>query len=243
MRFPGSLNCFLDTINKGYKPISLYDFEREMEIAVNGINIHLRGTAFRIRARQAEIRGDDPGVIEKLLSKSESDQEKVADPIELAKTRAEIARLKLRQGAEKEALDLALLAWEGLSPYGEGYFPNVVKSLLQRKSALTKGGNRDDGMLTRYMEMIEDFIPSAGPDELLFRLRGEQTVTEFESIQNQQPGFIEIHGKRAKVGIPRQYMVHLIRSESLDPGSPKGVWNSFAFDSDRPCGIFLILNS
>jgi len=168
--FPWVLELLFGYHQKGYKPIPEYDFEREMGIAINGINIHLRGTALRIRAKQAEIRGDDSAVIEELLRKSEADQDKVADPIELAKTRAQIARLKLREGIEKEALDLALLAWEGLSAYGEGYFPNELKSLLQRKGALPKSGTRDDDMLRRYMEMIDDFIPSADPDELLFRL-------------------------------------------------------------------------
>ena len=168
--FPWVLELLFGYHQQGYEPIPGYDFEREMEIAVNGINIHLRGTALRIRAKQAEIRGDDSAVIEKLLRKSEADHKKVADPIELAKTRAEIACLKLREGAEKEALDLALLAWEGLSAYGEVYFPNELKSLLQRKRALPKDRTRDDDMFTRYMEMIDDFIPSADPDELLFRL-------------------------------------------------------------------------
>ena len=168
--FPWVLEMLFGYHLQGYEPIPEYDFEREMEIAINGINIHLRGTALRIRAKQAEIRGDDSTVIEKLLRKSEADQEKVADPIELAKTRAQIARLKLREGIEKEALDLALLAWEGLSAYGEIYFPKELKSLLQRKGALPKGEIRADDTLTRYMEMIDDFIPSADPDELLFRL-------------------------------------------------------------------------
>lgn len=168
--FPWVLELLFGYHQKGYEPIPEYNFEREMEFAVKGVNIHLRGTALRIRAKQAEITGDDSAVIEKLLRESEADQEKVADPIELAKTRAQIARLKLRKGIEKEALDLALLAWEGLSAYGEVYFPKELKSLLQRNGALPKDRTRDDGMLTRYMEMIDAFIPSADPDELLFRL-------------------------------------------------------------------------
>jgi len=167
---PWILELLFEYHKRGYEAIPEYDFEREMETAIKGINIHLRGTAFRVQAKMAEIKEEDPAKIKSFLKKSEADLKQVGDPIQLALTRADLGLLKLHEGNQKEALDLALLAWEGLSVYGFTSFPNELMSLIQSQDALPSVRSQSDDIMNRYMEMMDEFIPSADPDELLCRL-------------------------------------------------------------------------
>jgi tetratricopeptide (TPR) repeat protein len=181
---PWVLELLFDYHERGYKPLPDYDFQREMETAFKGINLHLRGTAFRIRAKQAEIEfgAEGLGKTEQLLKKSESDLERARAPIELAKTKAELARLRLHQGHREEAIELALQAWEGLSIYGLNSFPNELRSLIYGRNCIAKGQEEGDNILKRYMEMLDDLVPSADLDELLFRLVTVTTETIYGDV-------------------------------------------------------------
>ena len=169
---PWVLELLFEYHERGYRPLPAYDFQKEMEIALHGINVHLRGTAFRILAKQAEaeISGEDLGKIEQLLKKSETDLECAGTPVDLAKTRAELAKLRLHQGHREEAIELALQAWEGLSIYGLESFPKELRSLIYGRNYTAKGLGEGDDVLKRYMEMLDDLVPSADLDELFFRL-------------------------------------------------------------------------
>lgn len=169
---PWVLELLFEYHEKGYKPLPDYDFQREMETALNGINLHLRGTAFRILAKQAEIEicQEDLGKIELLLKKSVADLEAAQVPVGLAKTRAELAKLRLHQGYREEAIELALQAWEGLSIYGLKSFPKELRSLIYGRDGIAKGQKIGDDVLKRCMEMLDELVPSADLDELLFRL-------------------------------------------------------------------------
>ena len=78
-------------------------FQREMEKFIQGPNIHLRGVGYRIRALEALRRGADPERIRSDLETSERYLERSGDPIELSKTRDQMARLKLRAGNPEKA--------------------------------------------------------------------------------------------------------------------------------------------
>lgn len=167
---PWILELLFEYHQRGYEPIPEYDFEQEMEAAIKGINIHLRGVALRIQAKMAEIKGENPAKIKSFLKKSEAILRRVGDPIQLALTRADLALLKLRKDKQKEALDLALLAWEGLSVYGVTSFPNELMLLIQSQDDLPSSRSQSDDIMKRYMEMMDEFTPSADLDELLCRL-------------------------------------------------------------------------
>ncbi len=144
-------------------------FEREMERVLGGHNHHLRGVALRIRALQAQERGRDSDAILHLLKESESELLMTGDPVELAKTRAEMARVKLAQKDRPAARNFALMAWEGLSGYGQEFFPDDLVPLLRIGVPHRPGPKRQD-LLDRFMDLMDGFVPSADVGELLTRL-------------------------------------------------------------------------
>lgn len=144
-------------------------FEQEMERVLKGPNHHLRGVALRIRALQAQERGESPDAVLSLLKESEEELLLTGDPVELAKARAEMARVKLSQKDRPAARNFALMAWEGLSGYGQDFFPDDLVPLL-RIGVPYRPGPRKQDLLDRFMDLMDGFIPSADRDELLTRL-------------------------------------------------------------------------
>ncbi len=155
---------------RGYEPIPEWDFENEMNTALHGINLNLRGTALRIEAKLSRHRGDNPEKIKALLENSEADLERAGAYTELAKTRAELARFKLQEGNEQEAVDLALKAWEGLSIYGFEVLPPEIRPLIKSRKVSLSNQSQGQEILDRYMTIMNEFVPSADRDELLSRL-------------------------------------------------------------------------
>lgn len=154
---------------RGFPPIPSFRLEEEMERVLAGPNIHLRGVALRLRALQARSRGDHADVILSLLEASESDLQKTGDPIELAKTRAEMARVKIAQHDQSSARNLALMAWEGLGGYGQEFFPEDLVPLL-RVGAPARIGTPRQELIDRFMDIMDEFVPSADREEILTRI-------------------------------------------------------------------------
>jgi transcriptional regulator with GAF, ATPase, and Fis domain/tetratricopeptide (TPR) repeat protein len=154
---------------KGFSPILSFGLEGEMERVLAGPNLHLRGVALRLRALQARSRGENAETIFSLLEASESDLLKTGDPIELAKTRAEMARVKLGQRDRASARNLALMAWEGLGGYGREFFPDDLMPLLSI-GVPTTGSSHTQELIDRFMDLMDEFVPSADREELLTRL-------------------------------------------------------------------------
>jgi transcriptional regulator with GAF, ATPase, and Fis domain/tetratricopeptide (TPR) repeat protein len=161
---------------KGYPPILSVGFEGEMERVLAGPNLHLRGVALRLRALQTRSRGENAEIVLSLLEASESDLLKTGDPIELAKTRAEMARVKLGQRDRASARNLALMAWEGLGGYGREFFPDDLMPLL-RIGVPARNGSHTQELIDRFMDLMDEFVPSADREELLTRLLS--TATRF----------------------------------------------------------------
>ena len=168
--FPWILDMLFAFHENGLPPIAEYDFESEMTIALNGINTHLKGTALRIRARQAELSGKGPEAVLDLIAQSQAELKQSGNPMELAKTKAFHARIELTRGNINIAKDLALQAWEGLSLYGFDTFPQELKPLI-RQSVKTnvEPDNRED-LLEKYILMMDELVPSADQDIMLSRL-------------------------------------------------------------------------
>ena len=126
--------------------------------------------ALRIQAKLAEKNDEDTLKIRTLLENSEADFERSGATVELAKTRAELARRALKEGDKKEAVNFSLKAWEGLSIYGFEFFPDELKPLIKNQSAFSSLKSQGQEILDRYMAVMMDFVPSADRDELLVRL-------------------------------------------------------------------------
>ncbi|MBN2297291.1 MAG: sigma 54-interacting transcriptional regulator [Deltaproteobacteria bacterium] len=167
--WPVTLEMLYTFAVRGYPPIPSFGFEQEMARVIAGPNLHLRGVALRLRALQSKSRGDMPDAVLSLLEASEADLLKTGDPVELAKTRAEMARIKLGKGDRNAARNLALMAWEGVGGYGHDLFPDDLAPLL-RTGAQQKEPGRNADILDRFMDLMDEFVPSIDRDELLTRL-------------------------------------------------------------------------
>ena len=90
-------------------------FQKEVHRLLKDPNIHLRGVALRLRARLALDSGGDKEKIEGDLRASEAYLKRSEDPVQLAKTRLEMARLKLNENGRKAASLLTKKgpAWPG----------------------------------------------------------------------------------------------------------------------------------
>ncbi|MGW8321871.1 MAG: sigma-54-dependent Fis family transcriptional regulator, partial [Thermodesulfobacteriota bacterium] len=93
------------------------------------------------------------------------------DPVQLAKTLVEMARLELGKGERRRARELAQEAWQGLSGYADEFFPDNLRYLLvpPERSHAADGPEAPETVFQRFLEMMEDFIPSPDLNEILRR--------------------------------------------------------------------------
>lgn len=165
--FPWNLELFFEFHKAGYKALSHGVFEREMAYAEKGINLMMRGVAFRIRASLAEIVGGDTSEVRALLDKSMTDLIQSNNPIELAKTRAEVARLYLKDGDMARARDEALQASMTIGYDG---FSEELKQLIGHMDLTPAMGDFRKDWLTKYIEMMSGLMPLINEKEMMSSL-------------------------------------------------------------------------
>ncbi|MBW2094754.1 MAG: sigma 54-interacting transcriptional regulator [Deltaproteobacteria bacterium] len=228
---PWILEMLYEYHQRGYEPIPEWEFKNELNAALQGINLNLRGAALRIQAKLIGHRGDDPGKALALLQNSGADLERAEALTELAKTRAELARVKLREGNEKEAVNLALKAWEGLSIYGFESFPPEIKPLIKSQRLAFSSQNQGQEILDRYMAIMNEFVPSADRDELLSRLV-TATSTFFEA---ERGGIFWFDADKAGKGPILQTAYYLTREETASNSFRDNMTYVFkAFKTNEP---------
>ncbi len=154
----------------GYAPIPGCEYPKEMQAALDGINVLLRGVALRIRAGECRSRGAGHKEIESLLLRSESELERSGATIELAKTRAELALLELGLNAKAKARVLALKSWEGWIGLEADEFPAELRVLIGGREASGIPTHPGKDLLRRYIEMVGGLIPVGEPDEVWTQL-------------------------------------------------------------------------
>ena len=164
--WPWFLEMLFEFDRQEFAPLLGESFPQELDRVLAGANINLHGTALALLARLAG-HGE---AAEDLLIQSEKALLRSGDPIQLAKTRAALARLKLHEANREEALKLALQAWEGPSGFGQGFFPDDLRPLLRSRGALATGTQQRHAILLRFMRLMEDFVPGTDQVELLTRL-------------------------------------------------------------------------
>ena len=71
---------------RGYEPIQGADLDDYLEEMIDSPNVHMRGVAYRIRAKQAERNGEKPAAVKSILMQSARDLAESEDPCEMAKT-------------------------------------------------------------------------------------------------------------------------------------------------------------
>jgi transcriptional regulator with GAF, ATPase, and Fis domain len=153
----------------GLKPIPDLNYHEEIQRHLQEPNIHLRGVAHRLRAMDAASRDEAPSLIEAELRTSENLLERSGDPIQLAKTRLELACLKLKKNDKEKARYYAQKAWYGFSGYGDVFFPDNLRYLLTVKNPDQANQESRKELTEKFMFMIQELAPSADLDILMAR--------------------------------------------------------------------------
>jgi transcriptional regulator with GAF, ATPase, and Fis domain/tetratricopeptide (TPR) repeat protein len=162
---PMVLEMLYEFHRAGLPSISELDFHREIHRILLEPNIHLRGVALRLRAM------DQAGKTEPMadLHASEEYLIRAGAPVELAKTRLELARFSLRAGDHASARKLAQKAWMALSGYGNDFFPDDLRHLLAVKDPSPLHAQSRAEFLAGFTDIIQELTPAADLDVLLTR--------------------------------------------------------------------------
>jgi len=144
-------------------PIPGYAFPDELERILSGPNIHLKGVGLRLKARRE--RSDRKK--QACLIQSETCLTASGDPLELSKTRIELARLFLTKGDRRQALAQTLKVREGLTGLGERFFPDDLRHLLPADDRGAQSSVPDSRALTGLLDMLTALIPSPDVHDLL----------------------------------------------------------------------------
>jgi transcriptional regulator with GAF, ATPase, and Fis domain/tetratricopeptide (TPR) repeat protein len=151
----------------GLKPIPGLNYKKEIKRYLQDPNIHLKGVAHRIIALDADSKGEALARIEEELKKSERFLLSSGDPIQLAKTRLELARFKLKENDKKAAQYYAQKAWHGVAGYEDLFFPDDLRHLLKVSTPDKKSMERKEELTERFMSMIQDLAPTADLDDIM----------------------------------------------------------------------------
>jgi transcriptional regulator with GAF, ATPase, and Fis domain/predicted negative regulator of RcsB-dependent stress response len=148
------------------------EFLTEVNRIVGQPSVHLRGVALRLTAMEAAARGELPHKLESLLESSEKYLIESGDPVQLAKTRVELARLKLRQGEHEKASVLVQKAWKGLAGCADFFYPDDLKHLLEVKSGVSLTRDPRVEILEMFVNVIRELEPSSDLNRLMSRVVG-----------------------------------------------------------------------
>lgn len=147
---PWLLQMVYDVEKLGYKPPPGFSCHQLIDKFMKEKNTHLKGVSLRLKAKELSDTGGPKKAITKLLLESESCLKVASDPIQLAKTQMEIARLKVNDGNMNEAHSLAMKARLSLSGQWEFIFPDDLRFLLEK-------GNDGANIAHFGSGFIEDF--------------------------------------------------------------------------------------
>jgi transcriptional regulator with GAF, ATPase, and Fis domain/tetratricopeptide (TPR) repeat protein len=167
---PWILEMLYEFHRLGFEPIPELEFSLLIERLSSGINIHLQGVALRLRAKESLVRGGDLLAAEGDLTESEKCLRRAGDPVQLSKTFLEKARLELGRGNRKLARQLIQNAKGLLGGYGDEFFPDEFRHLLEKLESPLETKGRNEEFLERYLEMIESLYPSENQSEILAKM-------------------------------------------------------------------------
>ncbi|HAA04728.1 MAG TPA: hypothetical protein DCE18_15380, partial [Syntrophobacteraceae bacterium] len=154
----------------GFEPIPEFEFSKMLDRIWKGVNIHLKGVALRILARDKMQKGGDRTSIEKDLEESEACLRRSGNPVQLSRTFQERARLELSLGNREKARELIHAARQMLGGYVDEFFPDEFQHLLGKQETLTSSAVDKEDFLDRLLEMIESLYPGQSQNEILARV-------------------------------------------------------------------------
>jgi len=135
-------------------PINGYSFQEQAEIIMKEPNVHLKGVVLRLKAKDAMLHNENIKGVESYLNDSLDYLQLSGDPVQLAKTKIELALLRLKEGDSKEAEKLTQDARKALSVISEEVFPDGLRFLLQNASSQSSTPAVYEKSLLSQLDMI-----------------------------------------------------------------------------------------
>ena len=167
---PHLLEILFEFNRLGFEHTPGINFQVEINRSLHEPNIHLRGVALRLRAMDRALKDEDGRQIELDLTASEEYLVRSGDQIQLAKTRLEMARIKLSQRDQEKARLYAQKAWQGFSGYQDEFYPDDLRTLLVVKKHRAVDKMSHEEFFERFTTMIQDLVPTTDLDELMDRV-------------------------------------------------------------------------
>ncbi|KQC09516.1 MAG: hypothetical protein APR62_14110 [Smithella sp. SDB] len=156
---PWIMELSYDFHRLGFDPVPDLEFSQLIKRSMDEANVHLRGVALRLQAREKMNKGEDSRSIESDLSQSREYLEQSGDPIQLAKTILETARYALKIGNREKASYLAKKAWRKLGGYAEDFFPDELRPLLEEQEEIVLQDDSRHEFFQNYLDMLEAVDP------------------------------------------------------------------------------------
>ena len=165
---PWILEIFYEFHKHGFAPLPHWNYLDTMETTLNGINVHLRGVALRLRVQERM----DQGHTEKEQSMADLEASRTClelsgNHIQQAKTVLEMAHLELLHNNKGDAREYAQEAWRLFGGYAADFFPDQYKALLEKKHLLPDTQSTRDDYLRRYFEEMNSIKSSMDQEETL----------------------------------------------------------------------------
>jgi transcriptional regulator with GAF, ATPase, and Fis domain len=167
---PWILEIFYEFHRQGYEPLPHWNYLDMMEANLNGINVHLRGVALRLRAQEKMDQGTaDKGQIMADLTESRACLELSGNHIQKARTVLEMAQLELLNSNKEAAKAYAREAWHLFGGHASDFFPDQYKPLLERRQLSPDPNITKDDYLRRYFEEMYSIKSSMSQEETLHK--------------------------------------------------------------------------
>ena len=157
--YPWFLEMLYEFHKLNYEPIPGFEYVSERDRALQSCNIHLRGVAWRLKAKELILEGENVSKIKDCLKKSEEALIKSGNPLELAKTWIEIARVKLFENDQNTARQLVLNAWESFSGLNQELFPEDLIPLIEGNDLQQKSHHPEQVSVDQFIDIINRFAP------------------------------------------------------------------------------------
>jgi transcriptional regulator with GAF, ATPase, and Fis domain len=154
----------------GFEPIPDWEFPALSERLLSGPNILLKGVTLRFLAKESQNKAETRELVISLLAESELLLEQAGDPVQLSKTILEKARLELRQGNQDSAREFLQKAKNRLGGYGEEFFPDEFRYLLDKQKGVSDSKSSSEAFLEGYLEMVESLYPGETQSEILNKM-------------------------------------------------------------------------
>ena len=192
---PWLLEMVVDLKIQGHSILSEEELHQSILRMMGDPSIHIRGVLLRLIAQFIEnmnvprnqiniylnfIGGDTHinqnsstsliNVQKIFLEHSESYLKSTGDPVQLAKTRIEMARMALKNGNRKQAVSLAAQARKGLSGFWEDYFPDGIRALLHEHKAGQHSSAAPVIDNEQLLAAIAELAPSLSMDDFFHRM-------------------------------------------------------------------------